>query len=205
MSDINMFETMDANKRCLANSSMGIRFPIWSCACSHQDFKYRLTSPGSRAKTTDYIMLASLSLSDSAEILRHPNLKYLTDHIVKYLRNFVVSPEDAVTMVRFVYCLCVGCVLFVHSQNGVCYLCTGCVLPCTANIICVLCMFCWSTAVCCWVSFVMTIAFCAESASKTRAESSRTIRLGKGDNVFVSKHSGSCQKLPLLGNDSSSC
>lgn len=75
---------------------------------------YRLTSPGVKAKTTDYIKLATLSVSDSTSISRHPDLKYLTDHIVKYLRNFVVSPEDAVTMVRFVYCLCVGCVLFVH-------------------------------------------------------------------------------------------
>ena len=114
MSDLNMFETMDANKRCLANSSMGIRFPIWSCACSHQEFMYRLTSPGVKAKTTDYIKLATLSLSDSTSISRHPDLKYLTDHIVKYLRNFVVSPENAVLMVSTVYCFCVGCVLCVH-------------------------------------------------------------------------------------------
>ena len=75
-------------KRGFETNTMGLRFPIWAAACSFQDFNTCLAVPGQEAKGTAYIRLPSLSNPQSKEILNHPDLKYLADHIVKYLRNF---------------------------------------------------------------------------------------------------------------------
>ena len=75
-------------KRGFETNTMGLRFPIWAAACSFQDFNTSLAVPGQEAKGTAYIRLPSLSNPQSKEIQNHPDLKYLADHIVKYLRNF---------------------------------------------------------------------------------------------------------------------
>ena len=75
-------------KRGLDRANAALRFPIWLTACHFNDFKYTLRVPGLKVKQTDFVNLGSLARTDSWAIQHHPELKYLTDHIIKYLRNF---------------------------------------------------------------------------------------------------------------------
>ena len=110
-------------KRGFETNTMGLRFPIWAAACSFQDFNTSLAVPGQEAKGTAYIRLPSLSNPQSKEIQNHPDLKYLADHIVKYLRNFhsdEINIPVSVLQVCRQFCLYVVHVtVYVHVHLGV--------------------------------------------------------------------------------------
>ncbi len=101
-------------KRGLDNSTMGLKFPIWLAACTHNEISYKLTSHGKAAKGSAFIRLPSLSLASYQAQLSHQHLEKLSDHIVKYLQNFQseflqipVSHTQAVHM-----CTCTASVCF---------------------------------------------------------------------------------------------
>ena len=72
-------------KNSLDSNTMGIRFPIWFAACNADTMEYNLAVPGSRKKATDVLRLASLS---GDQCKRHPDLKFLAEHILKYMKDF---------------------------------------------------------------------------------------------------------------------
>lgn len=86
--ELHKAEELLDKKRGLENQSMGLRYPIWFTAMHHRSFQYQLTAAGSAQKDSDYIKLASLSDPDSCARQAHPELFKLSDHIVKYLKNF---------------------------------------------------------------------------------------------------------------------
>jgi hypothetical protein len=77
-----------ARKRGFDSNTMGLKFPIWLAACSHQLFSVELTSPGDKEKETAFVKLHSLSDQDSRARSQHPQLKYLPFYLTRYLQNF---------------------------------------------------------------------------------------------------------------------
>jgi hypothetical protein len=77
-----------ASKRDTESGTLGYRYPIWFTACSHEKITYKLTSPGSKEKGSDYVRFAALATASRPELESHPQLKYLAGSVVKYLQNF---------------------------------------------------------------------------------------------------------------------
>jgi hypothetical protein len=87
-----------AKKRGLDANSLGLRYPIWYSACRFDKFVYNLTSKGLKERGTDFLLLQSLGDPDSwaNTQLKHPDLKALPSHILKYLIDFHSDDLDLV-------------------------------------------------------------------------------------------------------------
>jgi hypothetical protein len=85
--ELKMPEAIEAKKRGLDSQSMGLRYPIWVCACDHKNYKYILTAHGNRKWETAFLRIANLSDPNSFDFERHPQLQKLACHLVKFLQQ----------------------------------------------------------------------------------------------------------------------
>lgn len=108
-----------AKKRGFDSNTMGLRYPIWYAACFHHHFEFKLVSPGTRQKGTDFVKLASLDLATSNAITRHPDLVFLAAPLAKYLQNFhhmaLDIPVSFLCIVHKVHTSHSCCVIYTRS------------------------------------------------------------------------------------------
>jgi hypothetical protein len=117
--DLKLPDEQLGKKRGLDANSLGLRYPIWYAACRFDKFSCRLTCQGLKDRGSDFLMLQSLGDPDSwaTRQLKHPDIKALSAHIVKYLHGFHSDDLDVVYDL-YISCVCNCASVHAHVSCG---------------------------------------------------------------------------------------
>lgn len=125
-------EEVASKQKGFDSNTMGLRFPIWLCACSYKQFTHKLINSGTKEKKSDFVRWVDMGFpappkketpaSDSsnlptnsqtakkakqpvitAAVSHPPNFQFLAASLVKYLQNF--HYEDLDLPVSALYCV----------------------------------------------------------------------------------------------------